>query len=355
MAILLHPTRATHDLPYIGVRKGERMYHVVSDLVGRAGSDELRTFVRGCGMRADWVQYRGSYREHFDAHGHLVECLRLRGARLVGNHELGRLLRTKREAQQAATAPQEPSPSHSTAQVELDPTSQDLGDDFQWGPIPGVPSESELRALGEMSIHDVLEIGCGDGARAQAVLRWGGHYTGLDDDPRRVAAARIHLEDLAAPRRILLGSLQDLSPLPDAAFDLVFDARGALDYVPHLPQALAAIARVLRPGGRCALMTVSPFFDGFPLDAPAERSLYPIRGYFDRSPRHSASNAAPRFHRTVGDWIAAFGAADLRVTDALELEPHPRDWRPIASQGQPRWEQVAMLPYTLIWRASKSA
>jgi hypothetical protein len=118
---------------------------------------------------------------------------------------------------------------------------------------------------------------------------------------------------------------------------------------------LAAIARVLRPGGRCALMTVSPFFDGFPLDAPADHSLYPIHSYFDRSPRRLSDNSPARFHRTVGDWIAAFGAADLLVTDALELEPHPREWRPVASPGQPRWEQVAMLPYTMIWRASKAS
>jgi hypothetical protein len=99
MAILLHATRATHDIPHIGVRKGDRMYHVVSDLVGKQGGEELRSFVRGCGMRAEWVQYRGTYREHFDAHGPMVDCLRLRGALMVSTHDLGLLLRAKREAE----------------------------------------------------------------------------------------------------------------------------------------------------------------------------------------------------------------------------------------------------------------
>lgn len=103
MAILIHPTRATHELPRIGIRKGERMYHVLSDLVGPAGGRELRTFVRGCGMRPEWVQYAGSYREHFDAPPHLAACLLQRGGRLATNREVGLLLRAKRNA--AAQAP----------------------------------------------------------------------------------------------------------------------------------------------------------------------------------------------------------------------------------------------------------
>jgi hypothetical protein len=96
MAILIHPTRATHDIPHIGVRTGERMYHVLSDLPGAAGSVELREFVRECGMRAAWVQYPGTYREHFDAHGEFVVCLIRQGARLATNREVGLLLRAKR-------------------------------------------------------------------------------------------------------------------------------------------------------------------------------------------------------------------------------------------------------------------
>jgi hypothetical protein len=96
MAIIIHPTRAPYAIPRIGVGKGDRMYHVLSDLHGAAGGVELREFVAQCGMRAEWVQYPGGYREHFDAHGPLAECLMRRGARLVGNREVAQLLRAKR-------------------------------------------------------------------------------------------------------------------------------------------------------------------------------------------------------------------------------------------------------------------
>jgi hypothetical protein len=98
MAVVIHPTRATRDLPYIAIRKGARMYHVLSDLPGAAGTAELVAFVRQCGLRAEWIQSPGTYREHFDTHGIFADCLIYHGARLVTNREVGLLLRAKRAA-----------------------------------------------------------------------------------------------------------------------------------------------------------------------------------------------------------------------------------------------------------------
>lgn len=353
MAILLHATRATRDIPHIGVRKGDRMYHVVSDLPGGQGSEELKTFVRGCGMRADWVQYRGSYREHFDAHGPLVDCLRVRGARQVSNHELGLLLRAKRDRERQVAPIPPPALSYAAEHDDATLPPQGPQDGFHWGPVVGVPEEADLRALGDVARRDVLEIGCGSGNRALAMVKRGARYTGLDEDPRRIENVRSRLTAAGADGRVVCGSVQDLAPLGDASYDVAFNADGILDFVPHLPLALAAVARVLRPGGRCALMVVSPFFDGFPVGAESDPTLVPVRSYFDRSPRRLAGVQRLHFHRTVGDWISAFVEAGLVVTSALELEPHPRQWQPTASQ--PRWEQLAMLPYTMIWRAYKPA
>lgn len=97
MSIVLHPARATRDLPRLGVRKGDRMYHVVSDELGAGGGRELREVCAGCGLRPEWVQFPGTYREHFDVFSRGVECLLATGARLVTNRELGQILAAKRE------------------------------------------------------------------------------------------------------------------------------------------------------------------------------------------------------------------------------------------------------------------
>jgi hypothetical protein len=317
MAILIHPTRATHDVPHIGARKGDRMYHVLSDLPGAAGGQELRAFVRGCGMRPAWVQYAGTYREHFDAHAHLAECLMRRGARLATNREVGLLLRAKRA--QPAALPIPP------ALREPEPVPDAMAAPW-WGTVRGVAGERQVRALGEVADRDVLELDTPDGEAGAALARWGARYASA--------------------------TLADLPGVAASAYDVVFTRRAALDGVADLPSALGALARVLRPGGLAAVCAISPFAAIFPIGAAGGTDpLRPARSYFDRAPR--PADGAPRHHRTTGDWIAAFGAAGLVVTDLVELEPHPRLWRPGVAD-EPAWEQLALLPYSIIWRARKA-
>jgi SAM-dependent methyltransferase len=366
MAILIHPTRATRDIYHIGVRKGDRMYHVLSDIIGPAGGRELRIFVRGCGLRPEWAQYPGTYREHFDAHAHVADCLLRRGARLVGNHEVGLLLRAKRTAE----AGQRPAPGadgvsrrsegEGSGEREADGEREDEAEPDHagvvWGPVAGVPGDAELGVLGDVAGRDVLEVGCGDGRNAIALARRGARCVGLDPSPQRLEQARHLMSAAGVSFPLVLGDPQDLARLADASFDVAFSAFSAAGYVADLPRLLREMARVLRPGGIGAVSWFSPFFDIFPLSG--EDQLRPVRSYFDGA-LLTALSAAPggapppaRYHHTVGEWVAAFTRAGLILMDALELEPHPRLWRPSARPDVP-WEKVAMLPSTTIWRARK--
>ncbi|HET9112145.1 MAG TPA: DUF4031 domain-containing protein [Ktedonobacterales bacterium] len=102
MAILVHPMLATRDLPRPGIRRGDRMYHLLSDLHGEAGAVELLAAARACGMPTRFIQYPGTYREHFDIHVPMAEKLLADGARLATNREIGQLLRAKRAALEEA-------------------------------------------------------------------------------------------------------------------------------------------------------------------------------------------------------------------------------------------------------------
>jgi hypothetical protein len=77
------------------------MYHVLSDQTGPEGSRELCFFVAGFGMRPEWIQYEGSYREHFDARADTGIEMIGAGARLATNREVGRLLAAKKAAMAA--------------------------------------------------------------------------------------------------------------------------------------------------------------------------------------------------------------------------------------------------------------
>ena len=104
----------------------------------------------------------------------------------------------------------------------------------------------------------ILEIGCGPGAAARAIVaRLGnGHILAIDRSAKAIAQARQHAAAEIAAGRMSLRQVkaEELVLLPgEEPFDLAFALRvGALDG--RHPEAgrlaLAHIAAVLRPGGR---------------------------------------------------------------------------------------------------------
>jgi SAM-dependent methyltransferase len=99
----------------------------------------------------------------------------------------------------------------------------------------------------------VLEIGLGQGSESEQLIRRGARWTGLDITPESVqrVKTRLGLRELTY-EGIHVGSATQI-PEPDEAFDLVF-SHGVLHHVPAILDAQAEIHRVLRPGGRLAVM-----------------------------------------------------------------------------------------------------
>lgn len=101
--------------------------------------------------------------------------------------------------------------------------------------------------------REVLEIGLGQGAESEQIIRRGGIWSGVDLTPESVerVGARLALRNL--PHQALKqGSVLRL-PFPDASFDVVF-SHGVLHHVPDVHAAQREIRRVLRPGGELVVM-----------------------------------------------------------------------------------------------------
>ncbi len=99
--------------------------------------------------------------------------------------------------------------------------------------------------------HDVLDLGCGTGTLALIVreMQPGARVTGVDIDPRILAIARRKFECAGAAITLHEGSAT-APPLPPASFDRVLSTL----MLHHLTtaqkrEALAAVHRLLRPGG----------------------------------------------------------------------------------------------------------
>ena len=98
-----------------------------------------------------------------------------------------------------------------------------------------------------------LEIGLGQGAESEQLIRRGARWSGLDLTQESVdrVRARMTVRDLSFDD-IKKGSALSI-PWPDNTFDVVF-SHGVLHHIPDIRTAQAEIHRVLQPGGTLVAM-----------------------------------------------------------------------------------------------------
>ncbi len=155
-----------------------------------------------------------------------------------------------------------------------------------------------LELLGPLTGKMLLDVGCGDGALAVVLARRGAHVTGLDADPAMIAAARQRTEREAVPLTIIEGRGEAL-PFLRGTFDVTL-AVTSLCFVPNAAQAIAEMARVLKPGGRLVIGELGRW------------SLWSlkrrVRGWFGSPTWRAAA------FRTAGELRSLIEAAGLEVT-----------------------------------------
>jgi SAM-dependent methyltransferase len=102
----------------------------------------------------------------------------------------------------------------------------------------------------------VLEIGLGQGADAEQIIRRGAIWSGLDITTESVDRVRMRLALRKLPHEaIKQGSVLSI-PFEADSFDIVF-SHGVLHHVPDIKRAQREIRRVLKPGGELIVMLYS--------------------------------------------------------------------------------------------------
>ncbi len=99
----------------------------------------------------------------------------------------------------------------------------------------------------------VLEIGLGQGADSEQIIRRGARWSGIDLTEESVSRVRSRLEMRRLPYECIQRASGGAIPFPDGAFDLIY-SHGVLHHIPTLAPVEKEIARVLKPGGELVAM-----------------------------------------------------------------------------------------------------
>ena len=194
----------------------------------------------------------------------------------------------------------------------------------------GAPSTQVSNALDEVlavraaqvgrAALEVVDVGAGTGGFAVRLAKLGHHVTVVDPSPDALAAARWRAAELGVTLTAVQGEAIEIAGLVgDGAADLVV-CHNVLEYVDSPAAAMAAIARVLRPGGTVSVLAANM------VAAVLQRAL---AGRYEEARRLLTSNAsdpvAPATaaqglteHRrfTLAELTALIEGAGLRAGDA---------------------------------------
>ena len=105
---------------------------------------------------------------------------------------------------------------------------------------------------------DIVDVGAGTGGFAVGLAGRGHRVTVVDPSPDALTAARWRASEAGVTLTDVQGEAADLPGLPVLAggVDLVI-CHNVLEYVDSPPAALAAVARVLRPGGTVSVLAAN--------------------------------------------------------------------------------------------------
>src|SRR6516165_3084564 len=159
-------------------------------------------------------------------------------------------------------------------------------DTVQYG--AGLPTDDDLRLIGEVKGKRVLDLGCGSGENAIALSRQGAHVIAIDASKAQLALAR-KLADVAEVRVEWHESdVADLAFLRADSIDMAL-AIGVLGDVDDLDRCFRQVHRVLRPGAPFVFSLDHPVAltigrEGAAPGALALGALEVRRSYFESKP-----------------------------------------------------------------------
>jgi 2-polyprenyl-6-hydroxyphenyl methylase/3-demethylubiquinone-9 3-methyltransferase len=113
-----------------------------------------------------------------------------------------------------------------------------------------------VERAGSLAGRNVLDVGCGGGLLAEAMARKGAQVTGVDLAEDLLQVARLHALEAGVELRYLLESAERHVEQHAGTYDVV-TCMEMLEHVPDPVAVIAALGRLVRPGGNVFVSTLN--------------------------------------------------------------------------------------------------
>ena len=182
-----------------------------------------------------------------------------------------------------------------------------------------------LRLAGEVRGLRVLDVGCGEGRFMRMLAERGARPAGIDPIPQMLQAS------MERGSGDLVRAMAEHLPFADASFDLVVSYVTLID-IPGYADAIASMARVLRPGGRLLVANLGFVTAGYGWEKAEDgtRLYQKIDRYADEWSQvydwvalGGGRIRIENHHRPLANYMQAYLGAGL-ILRAFE-EPVPQD------------------------------
>jgi SAM-dependent methyltransferase len=184
---------------------------------------------------------------------------------------------------------------------------------------PGIPTEAELRLLGDVAGKRILVLGCGAGSAAIALARQGAKIIAVDASAAQLSAARAAADSAEVRLELHHAPLAELAFIRADTIDAAVSIYG-FGAIDDIDRVFRQVDRCLKPEAPMVFSLEHPVAAIVDLDDRARVT----RSYDDPRPISRSEDGQLEIDhpRTIGSLFTSLGRANFRV-DTI-LEPVPR-------------------------------